>query len=257
MVIKNEEMIRAHAPAAFATEPEKGRVSERYTFLPTTDILEVLQEEGWTCTSAEQVNSRSWSKTHGRHMLRLRHEDLQQKDFGVGDSIPEMVLINCHNGLGGYVLQGGIFRLVCSNGMVIAEEDFGKIQQRHIGFEPAVVVEASRQLILNSSKIADKIDSWQNTEMTERSRKDFFTDAAQLRFENPNDGLIQDVATPRREADRGTDLWSSFNVSQENLVRGGFRNSATNRMVRKITNIQKSVSLNQDLWELASNYALN
>ena len=38
-MIKNEELLRAYAPAAFATAPEEGRVSDRYSFLPTTDIL--------------------------------------------------------------------------------------------------------------------------------------------------------------------------------------------------------------------------
>ena len=91
--------------------------------------------------------------------------------------------------------------------------------------------------------------------MTQRSRKDFFADAAKLRFEDPDEGLVIDVATPRREADRKTDLWTTFNVAQENLLRGGFRNGTTNRMVRPISNIQKDVNLNSQLWDLASTYS--
>lgn len=257
MVIKNEEMLRTKAPAVFATGPEEGRVSDRYSFLPTTDILEILQDEGWFAWDAEQVKARSWSKEHGKHIVRLHHEDLTKESFGVGDSVPEMLLTNAHNGLGGYVLQGGVFKFVCSNGMVISEADFGKIGIRHIGFDPEEVKEASRQFVMTSSKIAEKIDNWMHIDLTERSRKDFFTDAAKLRFENPNDGLISDVAKPRRNEDMGSDLWKCFNVAQENLIRGGFRNTGTNRMVRKITNIQKDTNLNQALWELASNYALN
>ena len=145
--------------------------------------------------------------------------------------------------------------MVCSNGMVVSDQDFGKIHIRHIGFEPKQVTEASRELIMNASQIADKIGGWQETEMTERSRKDFFADAAKLRWDNPDDGLILDVATPRREADRKTDLWTTFNVAQENLLRGGFRNGSTNRMVRPISNIQKDVNLNTQLWDLASTYS--
>ena len=254
-MIKNEELIRTYAPAAFATEPEDGRVSDRYSFLPTTDILEILQDEGWTAWKAQQVNARKWSQDHAKHIIRLRHEDMNTEAFGVGDSFPEMLLINAHNGLGGYTLQGGIFRMICSNGMVISEEDFGKIHIRHIGFEAKQVTEASRELIMNSSRIADKIGSWQETKLSDRSRKDFFADAAKLRWDNPDDGLILDVATPRREADKGDDLWRTFNVAQENLLRGGFRNGSTNRMVRPISNIQKDVNLNTQLWDLASTYS--
>ena len=255
MVIKNEELLRTYAPAAFAKAPEEGKVSKRYSFLPTTNILEILQDEGWTAWKAQQVNARKWSQDHAKHIIRLRHEDMTMDNFGVGDSFPEMLLMNAHNGLGGYTLQGGIFRMICSNGMVISEQDFGKINIRHIGFEPEQVVEASKELVMNSARIADKIGSWQETELTERSRKDFFSDAAKLRWEEPDDGLVFDIATPRREADKKSDLWTTFNVAQENLLRGGFRNGSTNRMVRPISNIQKDVNLNSQLWDLASTYS--
>ena len=256
-LIKNEELIRQYAPAAFAEAPEDGRVSDRYSFLPTTDILQILQDEGWTAWKAQQVNPRKWSRGHAKHIIRLKHEDMDEKAFGVGDSFPEMLLMNSHNGLGSYTLQGGLFRLICSNGMVISEQDFGKIHIRHIGFEAEQVKDASRKLIANSTKLADTVNDWQETQMTDRAQKDFFADAARLRFENPNDGLIRDISTARRDADKGQDLWRTFNVAQENLLRGGFRNEATSRMVRPISNIQKDVDLNQRLWELASNYANN
>jgi len=256
-MIKNEELIRTYAPAAFATAPEEGRVSDRYTFLPTTDILEILQDEGWTAWRASQVRSRTWSKDHAKHIIRLRHEEMDMENFGVGDSFPEMLLVNAHNGLGGYTLQGGIFRMVCSNGMVISEHDFGKVHIRHIGFEPNQVRDASRKLVTESSRIADKIGSWQETELNDRQRQDFFVDAARLRFEDPNDDLIREISTPRREEDKGNTLWKNFNVAQENILRGGFRNTATRRMVRSISNIQLDVNLNQKLWDLAANYANN
>ena len=255
MVIKNEELLRIHAPAAFAEAPEEGRVSGRYSFLPTTEIIEILQDEGWTAWQAQQVNPRKWSRGHAKHIVRLRHEDLDLQSFGVGDSFPEMLLINAHNGLGSYTLQGGIFRMICSNGMVISESDFGKIHIRHIGFEAEQVKKASRQMVMNSSRIAEKVHSWQEIELSPRSRTDFFTDAAKIRFDSPDEGVVRDMSTVRREADRGNDLWSTFNVAQENLIRGGFVNGSTRRKVRPITSIQKDVNFNSQLWDLASTYS--
>ena len=72
-MIKNEELLRAHAPAAFAEAPEDGQVSSRYSFLPTTDILEILQDEGWTTWKAQQVNPRKWSRDHAKHIIRLKN----------------------------------------------------------------------------------------------------------------------------------------------------------------------------------------
>tara|TARA_R110000824_G_scaffold185608_2_gene366578 strand:- start:3010 stop:3795 length:786 start_codon:yes stop_codon:yes gene_type:complete len=255
-MIKNEELLRTYAPAAFATEPEKDRVSDRYSFLPTTDILEILQDEGWTPWSARQVNTRTWSKDHAKHIIRLKHEDLDMKSFGVGDSFPEMLLMNAHNGLGSYDLMGGIFRMVCSNGMVVSDSDFGKIHIRHIGFEPQQVKEASTELVMNASRISDKINKWREIELTPTARKDFFADAARLRFgENTSADLVEEVSRFRRPEDNKKDLWTTFNVAQENIIRGGFRNTNTRRMVRAISNIQKDINLNSDLWDLTSKYS--
>jgi hypothetical protein len=254
-MIKNEELLRTYAPAAFATEPEDGQVSDRYSFLPTTDILEILQDEGWTAWKASQVKPRLWSNGHCKHLIRLRHEDMDMENFGVGDSFPEMLLMNAHNGTGAYDLMAGLFRMVCSNGMVVSESDFGKIHIRHIGFEPQQVINASRELVMNATKIADKVGNWKNIELSPRSQQDFFSDAAKIRFENPDEGVIRDMSRIRREEDRGMDLWRTFNVAQENLIRGGFQNGTTRRQVRPITSIQKDVKFNAQLWDLASTYS--
>ena len=255
-MIANEEMLRAHAPAAFAQEPEEGKVSGRYAFLPTTEILSILQDEGWTAWKAQQVNSRTWSKGHAKHIIRLRHEDIGLNSFDAGDSFPELLLINAHNGCGGYTLQGGVFRMICSNGMVISENDFGKVSIRHIGFKPEQVISASKDLIAHSTKVSDKINSWQAIDLEQDVRSAFFREAAEVRFgDNPDGSLVTSVSTFRREADNNTDLWSSFNIAQENLIRGGYRNASTRRMVRPITNIQKDINLNSQLWDLASKYS--
>ena len=255
-MIKNEELLRQYAPAAFATAPEDGRVSDRYSFLPTTDILEILQDEGWTAWKAEQVHARTWSKDHAKHIIRLRHNDLDMNSFGVGDSFPEMLLINAHNGLGSYLLRGGVFRMICSNGMVVSEEDFGSIHIRHIGFKAEQVQNASRKLVMNATKLSDKINTWKTIDLDTTVQKNFFTDAARIRFgDNTTHNLVEEVSRYRRTEDQGKDLWTTFNVAQENIIRGGFRNGATRRMVRPITNIQKDVNFNSQLWDLASKYS--
>ena len=255
-MIKNEELLRTYAPAAFATAPEASRVSDRYSFLPTTDILEILQDEGWTAWKAEQVRARTWSKDHAKHIIRLRHNDLDMNSFGVGASFPEMLLINAHNGLGSYLLRGGVFRMICSNGMVVSEEDFGSIHIRHIGFQAEQVQDASRKLVTNATKLSDKINTRKTIDLDPKARMSFFTDAARIRFgEDTTEDLVQEVSRFRRTEDQSNDLWTTFNVAQENVIRGGFRNGATRRMVRPITNIQKDVKFNSELWDLASKYS--
>ena len=62
------------------------------------------------------------------------------------------------------------------------------------------------------------------------------------------------ILAPRRSADTGTDLWTTFNRVQENLVRGGLpaRNAAGRRTrTREVQGIDQSVKINRALWLLA------
>jgi len=255
MVIKNEELLRQYAPAAFAKEPENGRVSDRYSFLPTTDILNILGDCGWSPWKASQVNARKWSKGHAKHIIRLRHEELTPQAYGVGDSFPAMLLINSHNGLGCYELRGGIFRMVCSNGMVISEAEFDAIKIRHIGFEEQQVVNASKEFVNGAGRWAEQVLTWQNTELDKPTRRKFFTDAAHVRFEAPDDLIIRDISTPHRTEDQGTDLWTLFNITQDNVMRGGFVNTSTGRKARPIKNILKDINYSSQLWSIADKYS--
>lgn len=254
-MIINEDMLRNKVPAAFAQAPEEGKTSSRYSFLPTTDIIEILQEEGWEAWSGSQVNPRKWSRDHAKHIVRMRQGSQDTSNFGVGDSFPEMLIMNAHNGLGGYTLQGGVYRMVCSNGMVIAESDFGKINIRHIGFEAEQVKEASRQFVATTFNISDKIKMWENTTLGSRATEEYLADAAKLRFEDADEFLLRNLSSSRRQEDNGTSLWKLHNRVQENLIQGGFLNESTRRQVRKITSIQKDIQINAGLWDLTSQYA--
>ena len=58
--------------------------------------------------------------------------------------------------------------------------------------------------------------------------------------------------------DEGNDLWLTFNRVQEAITQGGFKgalNGAKVRQVRKIRSFEKDLKINQDLFELALQYA--
>jgi hypothetical protein len=249
----NEEMLRQHAPAIFAEEAAP-RTSSRYSFLPTTELLGLLGETGWHPHSAQQVHARSpEGKKYGKHIVRLRHGDLGKDSLKVGDSIPEMVVFNSHDGLAGHKLLAGIFRMICSNGMIVSEHDFGAIHLRHIGFDRNDVFAAADRLANNVSKVSDTINEWSNITLTPDVERQFFTDASRIRWEDADENIVTNVSTRRRTEDAAKDLWTTFNVAQENLIRGGFR--ANRREARRIKSIQKDLDINSKLWDLTNTYS--
>jgi len=61
----------------------------------------------------------------------------------------------------------------------------------------------------------------------------------------------------RRAADAGSDLWSVYNVVQENLIQGGvLKRAAGGRLTRtrKVRAIREDVRINTGLWAIAERY---
>ena len=248
-------LTKENHPAVFA-EQAASTVSDKYTFIPTTRILGVLEDEGWIPTSASQVNShKEGNKQFAKLLIRLRRDEAIQPE--VNKTIPEIVLFNSHNGKSNYDLRMGLYRFVCSNGMVVSDQEFGSIKIRHMGYSDEQVIKASQEFIDNSTRIMNVVNEWQEVKLDRDQMRSFGREAAKLRFESPDDLTINTVLQARRGEDNASDLWTVFNRTQENLIQGGFLVTGGRRRSRQITNIDKNIDINTKLWDLASSYSLN
>ena len=242
-------------PAIFA-EQAASTVSEKYNFIPTTRILGVLEDQGWIPTEVSQVQSHQESnKQFAKHLIRLRRDEAIVAE--VDKTIPEIVLFNSHNGRANYELRMGLYRFVCSNGMVVSDQEFGSIKIRHMGYTDEQVMAASQELVDNSTRIMNVVDEWQDIKMDRDQMRSFGREAAKLRFEDPDELTVNTVLQARRTEDMGSDLWTVFNRTQENLIQGGFLVSGGARRSRKIVSIDKNLDINTRLWDLAQNYSRN
>jgi len=248
-------LTKENHPAIFA-EKAASTVSDKYTFIPTTRILSVLEDQGWIPTSASQVNShKEGNKQFAKHLIRLRRDEAIQPE--VNKTIPEIVLFNSHNGKSNYDLRMGLYRFVCSNGMVVSDQEFGSIKIRHMGYTDEQVIKASQEFIDNSTRIMNVVNEWQDITLDRDQMRSFGRDAAKLRFEDPDDLTINTVLQARRGEDMASDLWTVFNRTQENLIQGGFLVTGGRRRSRQITNIDKNIDINTSLWDIASSYSNN
>ena len=103
-------LTKENHPAIFS-EKAASTVSDKYTFIPTTRILGILEDEGWIPTSASQVNShKEGNKQFAKHLIRLRRDEAIMPE--VNKTIPEIVLFNSHNGKSNYDLRMGLYRFV-------------------------------------------------------------------------------------------------------------------------------------------------
>jgi hypothetical protein len=256
--ILTADQLRRVAPSIFAESPW-GRMSHRYRMVPTIEVVAMLADRGFRPVLAKQSRSRVEGKgDFTRHLIRFRHDDHMGESAGA--EVPELVLTNSHDGTSAYRFMSGVFRLVCSNGLTVQSADFGSISVRHSGgrdFEQRVI-DATCEVIEDAPRTLEKIEGWKAIELAGPQREAFASAVLEAR-----DATVEvspaDVLAPRRGADRRPDLWTTANVLQENVIKGGVQgvSATTGRRMRTraVSSVAEDVRLNRALWALTERMA--
>jgi len=263
--------IEARTPSVFADTPAE-EVSSRYKLIPTIEIVRQMMNEGWGITRAQQQAVRDVNKQNStKHMLRFRRIDMKEPELD--GLIPEVVLFNAHNGKLSYRLMAGIFRLVCSNGMVVAAGGEMEIRVRHTA-DPAEVIRASNDIFHHAEDTIKRIPLFQNRILTNDEQLQFAERALFLRYKHipREDWPVRPVILNKaiRMKDEGDDLWHTFNRVQGNLLNGGIRDTALptigksttgeirriHRAIRPVRAITTDIKLNRSLWKLTEDALL-
>jgi len=150
----------------------------------------------------------------------------------------------------------GLFRLVCENGLVVKDQDMGSFRERHTKLSFQGVKDLISTKVDGLKNVVSKISQWNMREMSDKERYAFAVEALALRMSGdrkPEQYEILDMLNPKRKADEGNTLWKTYNILQENLIKGGFQ--LNNRQARAIKNPIEDFTLNQDLWQLADTYS--
>ena len=190
-----------------------------------------------------------------KHMIRMRHAG----SAPARTEASEIVLINSHDGASSYQMLHGVFRFICLNGMVVGDIA-SDIRIPHKGNIQGEVIDAAYRVLDDVAVVeasTDRMKSWLLRDGEERA---FANAALALRYAPAVSGqpsapiTAAQLMEPRRMADTGRDLWSTFQRVQENMMHGGQTGRSTQgrRMqTRPIGSIDRSVDLNRALWVLA------
>jgi len=254
--------IAQRAPQVYTQQPI-ATVSEKYTFLPTFQIVEDMAKLGWQVSDAKTMKStNATQKQFGKHMVVFFNPEIYIKDAqGEIEAYPQILIQNNHRGYGKFKFEIGVFRMICSNGLVIKDKDLGTFVMRHLGYSFGELKGLVEQAVAILPNVVQKINTLSDRIMTSDEMRSFAKKAIQARFGEERlvgESEIMDVLRANRVEDEGSNLWVVFNRAQEHLMNGGFMMTTANkkeRKVRKITNMIKNVELNQKLWELTEEYA--
>ncbi len=254
LVPMSDDQIRRLAPSVFAEAAHESR-SERYTYIPTVRVLEAMRREGFSPVSVQQSRCRTPGRSeHTKHLVKFVYAG--STGVRVGDSFPQVCLVNSHDGSSAYKLFAGLYRFVCSNGLLVCDSEFDSITVPHKGEIIDRVIEGSFSVIDETRAIASRVESWQQIALTAPEQTVFARAALQLRFDEEKAPPVrtEQVLEVRRHEDQANDLWTVFNRVQENVVNGGqrYRTAQGRRMhTREVKGIDQNTSLNRALWRLA------
>ena len=263
--------IKYLAPVAFKSEMSTQEVanlglSHHYSFVPTMNVVRDLQTMGWDCVDAKQVKARKKSTDgYQKHMLTFEHP--KYKVEGV-EEYPQLLLTNSHDGGNAFQLSAGIFRLVCSNGLVIKTEDYGTQRLIHKGYSFEAVQKMVNEFVSQIDNTLTNITAMKATQITRDQQIEFAKQAALLRFTSNSyneDNIasvvdIDNILEATRSEDRGNGLWEVYNRVQESIVNGKYNYASSGnvnsedakaRKARPIKNFKQSIEVNKKLSELA------
>ncbi|EGO8362115.1 DUF945 domain-containing protein [Escherichia coli] len=281
--LTHEELMH-HVPGIFGEEKHTSR-SQNYTYIPTITVLESLQREGFQPFFACQTRVRDPGRRgYTKHMLRLRRAGEIN-----GEHVPEIILLNSHDGTSSYQMLPGYFRFVCQNGCVCGQS-LGEVRVPHRGNVVEKVIEGAYEVVGVFDRIEEKRDAMQSLVLPPPARQALAQAALTYRYGDEHQpvttadimqslvlppparqALAQaaltyrygdehqpvttaDILTPRRREDYGKDLWSAYQTIQENMLKGGISGrSAKGKRIhtRAIHSIDTDIKLNRALWVMA------
>ncbi|WP_126654828.1 DUF932 domain-containing protein [Escherichia coli] len=193
---------------------------------------------------------RRWRcRGYTKHMLRLRRAGEIN-----GEHVPEIILLNSHDGTSSYQMLPGYFRFVCQNGCVCGQS-LGEVRVPHRGNVVDRVIEGAYEVVGVFDRIEEKRDAMQSLILPPPARQALAQAALTYRYGDEHQPVTTaDILTPRRREDYGKDLWSAYQTIQENMLKGGISGrSAKGKRIhtRAIHSIDTDIKLNRALWVMA------
>ncbi len=251
------EKIKQVAPSVFNTEAHSS-VSDRYIHISTAKILEILKGHGWHPVEAFENKVRSEDKqNYQKHLIVLQNFSsfLMEEE-----NIPQIILTSSHDKTACVELKLGVFRLICQNGLILADSIMEAHKIKHIGFCEEDVSNAIESIVSYLPILEEKINSYKEISLEPAEELAFAKAAAKIRFDTEiHDIDYKSMLEVRRSGDQGRDLWRCFNRVEEACLRGGVKGknltSQRNFTSKELQSIDSKLSIGQQLFGLVDKVA--
>jgi hypothetical protein len=253
-----EQEIKSKAPSIF-TKTSSPDVSDKYTHIPTSIVIEDMSKLGWGVVDVKEVKARK-GVGFQKHLIVFRNNDIVINGEDGDVVYPQLLLTNSHDGKSSFTFTAGLFRMICENGLVISTQTFESVKMRHLGYTFEELQQNIITMVENLPLTVESMNKMKSTQITPKDKLELAKRAVISRFDNMEIENVDDLnidfeslLSPTREEDKGNDLWTVFNILQEKVLNGDFQyiSGTKIRKARKIKNFQQDIKVNQRIFEAA------
>ena len=254
----SREQIARYIPSALAEAPHESR-SQRYMYVPTVNLMDAMEAEGFVPVWASQSRTRDEARrAFTKHMIRFAHLGAAPMRV-VGDVRAEVILTNSHDGSSSVQLGAGLYRLACLNGLMVGSS----VEQYRMQHSPKwrdEIIEGTYRVLDNlGGPVAEQVAEMQERTLSRPEQHFLAEHAASLRWHTDAPAPIEAdrLLTIRRGADREPTAWNTLNVLQENAIAGGLNYTTpglhsrrpTYRSTRPVQGIDDLARINRGIWD--------
>ena len=157
--------------------------SNKYKLLTTQEVVQPFLEQGYRIAQFSARKTKKIEKRdHAYHVLRLRHDALK-----IGDDFIDILISNSYDGTSSFKINIGIFRLVCSNGLVLGSAFFER-RVKHIGEDfYSNVRQAISDAVNQKDRVMALVTKLKSIQLNNAQLEEFKNSAIEKRVENiPN-----------------------------------------------------------------------
>jgi len=217
------------------------RIKQKEFYIPTLDVITKLQDEGWQLSGVAEQRGKNRKITS--NYVQLQHPDFAvQNSKGKDEAFTSITLSNSCNGNRPLQMSLGLFRQVCTNGLIRFDQHAETEKIKHIEVNARDLDRFVVSMNGKASQLLTEVNEMKHKGLSLEDMRKLAHEAARLRYNNLDDINIDDLLIVNRVEDESNDLWTIFNRIQENLT-------------HDVKNMNEDIRLNQQLFSLVENFA--
>lgn len=230
--------------------------SSKFGFISSSDLVTQLEGQGLKLADVVESKIRKnkdLRQGYQKHVLRF--------NTGLSNSHGnlQVLAINSHEGSSALTFRMGFFRLVCSNGLIIGSDLIPQIKVRHTANGLLKLNDSVEELMQWQRVAMDNIDKMSSKKLSSEEFEALVMNSAKIRMGEKFTDKIVPLFETKRYEDNSRDLFTVFNVIQENVMRTGFyaldKDTNTTTKIRAIKGVNASLELNTALYNEAMKIA--